>query len=259
MTQATMAPLEFTDGPADEAFTFTWSDPDEPYLTRLRTAYHLDAAVAGLRHDYERVRAVSAWVRGRWEHDGDNEPHRSDPLSILREAEQGRRFRCVEYGIVLAGALTALGIPARIVGLKTADCETRPRGAGHVVAETYLRDRRQWVLIDGQWGAIPLAGDRPLNAVEFQRALARAAPGLRVEAFSPPQAEEYFAWIAPHLFYFDVTLDNRFGDGRPGRAEEGHLLLVPAGAKEPRVFQRRWPLQHYNYTRSLSVFYPTPP
>jgi hypothetical protein len=250
--------LEFSAGSAGVLPAFRWSSPEEPYLARLRAEYRLDYVAEGTSGDYERVRAVGAWVRGRWEHDGDNEPGHSDPLTILREADEGRRFRCVEYGIVLGGALTALGIPARVVGLKTADCETRERGAGHVVAEAFLRDQQRWIMVDGQWDAIPLAGDRPLNAVEFQRSLALGTPGLRVEGFSQPRAEDYFAWIVPYLFYFDVALDNRFGDERPGIDREGRLMLVPVGAAEPRVFQRRWPLAGFTYTRSLGAFYPRP-
>lgn len=51
-----------------------------------------------------------------------------------------KRFRCVEYSIVAAGALNALGIPARTVGLRTKYVETELWSAGHVVAEAYLKD-----------------------------------------------------------------------------------------------------------------------
>ncbi|HEX5502428.1 MAG TPA: transglutaminase-like domain-containing protein [Thermomicrobiales bacterium] len=258
MSQPVISLLEFAAGGADEAPAFAWSVPEEPYLAGLRAEYRLDRVVAGAESDFDAVRAVKAWTRARWEHDGDNEPRRSDPLAILREAEQGKRFRCVEYAIVLGGALTALGIPARVVGLKMADCATRERGAGHVVAEAFLRDRQRWVVVDGQWDAIPTLDGQPLNAVEFQRALALATPGLGVAGFSRDQAEDYFAWIAPYLFYFDVALDNRFGDDRPGYGRDARLMLVPVGAAAPRVFQRRWPLDDFVYTNSLRAFYPCP-
>ena len=40
------------------------------------------------------------WVHMRWQHDGLNEPTRRDALTILREARDGKNFRCVEYAIV---------------------------------------------------------------------------------------------------------------------------------------------------------------
>ena len=73
----------------------------DPYLNKLRTTYKLDELVAGKNGDYEKVQAVCHWVRSRWEHNGNNEPKKNDAISILQEAEQGKRFRCVEYSVVL--------------------------------------------------------------------------------------------------------------------------------------------------------------
>lgn len=246
--------LTFTDAAEPLPYTFRRSEPGGAYLTRLREQYRLDEVVAGRGGDYERVRAVSRWVRSRWEHNGSNEPQRPDPLSILEEAARGKRFRCVEYAAVLAAALDALGIPARVLALKTEDVETRASGAGHVVAEAYLADLHKWVMVDGQWDVIPTLRGRPLNAVELQRALARQPEGLGVDSFSGTTAEKYFAWVAPYLFYFDTKFDSRF-EG----AENGYsLMLVPVGAKEPQVFQRKWGIGKMVYTHSLRAFYPEP-
>lgn len=70
-----------------------------------------------------------------------------------------------------AGCLNSLGIPARSIGLKTKDVETRDYVAGHVATEAYLKDYRKWVFIDGQWGLIPLMGDMPLNAIQLSEVI----------------------------------------------------------------------------------------
>jgi transglutaminase-like putative cysteine protease len=142
--------LAFDDGPTDESYAFRWSEPGDAYLERLRVVHDLDGLVEGAGGDYEKIRRVARWVRGRWEHDGDNVPERSDPASILEAASRGARFRCVEYSIVASGCLNALGIRARVLGLKTADVETRVSGAGHMAVEAYLRDRSKWILVDPQ-------------------------------------------------------------------------------------------------------------
>src|SRR5262245_41748594 len=67
-----------------------WSALDRTYLARLREQYHLDEVVARADGDYERVLAISQWVRSRWEHNGSNEPKQSDPIAILEEAETGK-------------------------------------------------------------------------------------------------------------------------------------------------------------------------
>ena len=252
---ATLArPLRFTDEPASLPYQFRRHAPDEPYLAGLRAEYALDKVVAGKKDDYEKVRAVSRWVRSRWEHNGSNEPQKPDPISILQEAAQGKRFRCVEYSVVLSAALNAIGIPARVLALKTEDVETRESGAGHVVTEAYLADAKKWVMVDGQWDVIPTLKGRPLSAVELQQALARGARGLNVETFSGAQAQNYFQWVAPYLFYFDTKFDSRFEGAQPTYS----LMLVPVGAKEPKVFQRKWGIGRMVYTHSLTAFYAKP-
>ncbi len=225
------------------------------YLARLRAEYRLDTVVAGAGSDLERVRRMSRWARRQWEHNGSNEPARPDPLSILAEARTGRRFRCVEYAEVLAAALSAVGVPARVLGLQRADIETASSGAGHVVAEAYLADRGRWVLVDGQWDVIPFRGAEPLNAVELQRALAERAPDLRVESLSGTGTRRYSRWIAPYLFYF-VATPRAWTTG--AAAGSVRVMLVPLGAKAPRVFQRRFPQGHYVATHSAAAFYAPP-
>ncbi|GAA4301128.1 transglutaminase-like domain-containing protein [Nibribacter koreensis] len=227
------------------------STPDNAYLTRLRTSYQLEKVVAGKKSDFDKVKAVSNWVRQRWEHNGDNEPLKNDPISILEEAATGKKFRCVEYGIVVSGALNALGIPARTLALKMEHADTISYGAGHVVAEAYLKDQKKWVMVDGQFDVIPMLKNTPLNAVELQQALSAGAPDLKVVSFSGTKAADYFSWVAPYLFYFNTRLDNRYDVERV----LGSIMLVPKGYKNLTAFQKN-PIQNMVYTHSLKDFYP---
>ena len=246
--------LEFSEKPDPQKVAFRRSDADDPYLGKLRTQFELEDVVAGDESDYARVRSICEWVRGRWEHNGDNEPKKSDPISILEEAAGGKRFRCVEYAIVVAGALEAIGIPARVLALKTEDVETRPSGAGHVVAEAWLAEKKKWILIDGQFDVIPTLDGEPLNAVELQRALAAKKKGLGVDSLSGTKAENWFRWVAPYLYYFDTAFDRRHGVTR----SPGALMLVPIGAKNPTVFQVKYPISNMTYTGSVPTFYAKP-
>lgn len=242
--------LKFTDERVTLPFAFQTSTPDDPYLKRLRDEYALAELVKDKRGDYEKVRAVSRWVRTRWEHNGSNMPEKPDPISILEEAKQGKRFRCVEYSAVLAAALNAVGVRARVLSLLTEDVETRESGAAHVVAEAYLSDKKKWVMVDGQWDVIPTLKGKPLGAVEFQRALAKHEKGLGVDTFSDVKAVGYFEWVAPYLFYFITKFDGRYGVS----VSRKELVLVPVGAKEPKIVQRKWPIGDVLYTNSLRAF-----
>src|SRR5262245_47633605 len=94
---ADVRPLRFTTDADSAGIVFHLSVAADDYLARLRTRYALDAVIAAAKTDYDKVRAVSAWVHSRWRHDGNNQPAKPDPISILEEAATGERFRCVEY------------------------------------------------------------------------------------------------------------------------------------------------------------------
>lgn len=259
-------PLEWNDAELTEAIEITIPGPDDANLAALRTKYDLDRVVAGATDDYDKLRRLLKWTHDRWQHNGNNEPSKSDPLTILTEAEQGKRFRCVEYGIVLAGCAQAMGMPARVLGLKRKDVETAKSGAGHVVTEIWLESKKKWVFADGQWDAIPEKDGMPLNAIEFQAAFAKNDPALKIRSSSDTNADDYIAWVVPYLYYFDFNLDQRlFADStdhannaQRNQPRKGKLMLVPKGTKNPTVFQRKMPIKNTTYTSNPNVFYAPP-
>lgn len=109
-----------------------------------------------------------SWAHGLWPHNGTNESAKgSDALEILGRARRGERFRCVEYGQVLAAALNASEIPARTVGLRMTAYHTG-LGRGHIAAEAWIDDLGKWVLLDGQNGAFWLEDSVPLGTGELR-------------------------------------------------------------------------------------------
>ena len=241
-------------------FEILMDDPNDAHMARLRTDYRLEELVAGAADGYERLQIVLKWAHDLWDHSGDNKPSKSDPITILEEASQGQRFRCVEYSIVVAAASRALGMPSRVLALKRPDVETAESGAGHVVAEVWLDQFDKWVLVDGQMDAIPERKGIPLNAVEFQDALAQNAQDLRVKSYSGTDVESYVLFVGPYLFFFDFNLDQRFfGEDYEKRRYgpiKGKIMLVPKGAKNPTVFQKRMPIKNCTYISNPDAFYP---
>ena len=231
---------------------FTFPGVNDPYLLKLKSRFELEAVVSQSHSDLERVRAISKWVRSRWEHNGGNTPEKSDPISILQEAEQGRKFRCVEYAIVVVGALNSIGIPARTLGLMTKDVETTASGAGHVVAEAYLPDSRSWVMIDGQWDVIPTLKGKPLSAVKFALALEQDHSDIELLSLSGADKKYYLAWVKPYLYYFRSSLITSYSINSN---EPPDLVLGPIGSSKPTIFQRKYPLGEFRFTHSLNEFY----
>jgi photosystem II stability/assembly factor-like uncharacterized protein/pimeloyl-ACP methyl ester carboxylesterase len=238
-------PLQFAAATGETPVPSRYSTKDNAYLAALRTKYNLDAIIAGCRGDMERVKMICAWVHTRWSHVGDANSQPHDPMGLLDAAAKGDNFRCVEYGITVAGCLNAVGIPARVVGARSADVETRPFGAGHVFAEAWLADRKKWMFVDAQMNIVGESGSgEPLNALEFRDALVGPQP-----AFLYPDG------LAMCMHYFDYSNDERYPiDARA----KGSVTLGPVGAAEPKVFQRIWSNQSERYTHDPAVVYAPP-
>ena len=222
-----------------------FNSPDIIYLCKLKK--YLPEEIVADKTDIEKVLSVTNYVTGLWKHNGWNKPKKNDPISILEEVELGKDFRCVEYAIVISGFLNSLGIPTRTVGLKTKDVETRAIGAGHMVAESYIKNEGKWIMVDPQWNVVPMKDGEPLSIIEFQQALFHKETGINV-------SEKYQMWIKAYLFYLDTSIDLRYEN----RKDIRKLMLVPLDAKNPTVFQIKYPLENMIYTHSLVDFYREP-
>jgi hypothetical protein len=255
-------PVTYDATPKPAAYRFWYENgASNEYLNRLKAQYLLEKIVEGVPSDSAKALRILKWTHDQWEHNGDNEPKKRDALSILEEVKaEGKQFRCVEYGIVATAALNAIGLPARVLALKTKDVETTQYGAGHVLLEVYLKDLGKWALMDGQWDAMPVLNGVPLNAAEFQQTIATNYDALEIRSLSNTPKAAYARWVYPYLYYLDVKFDNREGEGLKKELQGGKpsLMLVPQRAKEPTVFQQKRPINNVVYTRSLADFYAPP-
>jgi hypothetical protein len=147
-------------------------------------------------------------------------------------------------------------MPARRLQLKTRDVETRPSGAGHVVAEVWLSQFNKWVFADGQFDVIPERNGKPLDAVEFQDAIASGARDLICRTSSGTDQAEYIDWVSPYLYYFDINIDQRWYG--TFQRDQRCIMLVPLGAKNPTVFQRQSPIENCAYISDPELFYAAP-
>lgn len=229
-------------------------------LSKLRMEYNLDKLINVANSDIEKTLILLNWTNGKWNHNAYNEPEKSDALSILKEAENGKEFRCVEYGIVLSEVLNSIGIPTRTLGLKTRDVETVKYGAGHVVSEAYIPDQKKWVFADAQINYIPFLSGKPLNAIEYQSAIINHKEQIELKningTLSKKEALEKINWVSKYLYYFDVKFDN--SENSVGCNGKSRLMLVPMGAKKPIVFQIDRKIDNCIYTNNVMDFYKEP-
>jgi hypothetical protein len=258
-------PVSFETKPMNTAYGFQYADTvNNVYLRLLRHNYGLATIASNYTHETDKIKAILDWTHKQWKHDGSNTPSKPDPLTILREAKEGKNFRCVEYGIVVTAALSSIGIPARVLSLKTADAKRVKYGAGHVAAEAYSTELKKWLFIDGQFNAIPVLNSIPLNAVEFQKAIRENLEELKIVSitgeFSKAEKDNYINWIHNYLFYFDIKFNNRheFNNQIPIDSKKTSLMLVPVQAKHLTTFQRKFTIDYCLYTNNINDFYHTP-
>ena len=233
--------LAFDAAPATDPVRMKRPATNSETLRTLRETYKLDAIVAGAADDLDRIRRMCRWVHGRTSHQGWDGDLPSDALGLLQVAEKGGQWRCVEYGIVLAGCLNAVGIPARQVGGQARDVETSAVGAGHVFAEAWIADRQRWMFVDAQMDIVGLDSDgTPMNSVEFRNSLSRPTPPI-----------PYPLGLAFCMNYFVTGFE----------ADDGtrtSIMLGPIGSKMPTKFQRVLSRAPDRFTHRLADMYAPP-
>ena len=233
--------LAFDAAPATDPVRMKRPATNSETLRTLRETYKLDAIVAGAADDLDRIRRVCRWVHGRTSHQGWNGDLPSDALGLLQVAEKGGQWRCVEYGIVLAGCLNAVGIPARKVGGQARDVETIAVGAGHVFAEAWIADRQRWMFVDAQMDIVGLDSDgTPMNSVEFRNSLSRPTPPI-----------PYPLGLAFCMNYFVTGFEAADGT-------RTSIMLGPIGSKMPTKFQRVLSRAPDRFTHRLADMYAPP-
>jgi len=118
---------------------------------------------------------VMDWVASQWQHDGFNQPPRDmTSLEILKNVhENGERYRCVEYGKVMADILSSMGHYSRQIGLRSVDAAYGGWGRGHVATEVWSNTLDKWVFFDPQYSIYAVHQGEYLNIDDIHRLKAR--------------------------------------------------------------------------------------
>lgn len=257
--------ISYSQDAPNTLYEFYYSDTlENEYLSELKNNYSIELLVNGENNDIGKILNILEWTSKQWKHNGSNNPTKQDALTILKEAHEGKQFRCVEYGIVATATFNSIGIPARTLGLKTRDVEKVRQGAGHVVTEVYSKELDKWIFIDPQFNIMPTLNGIPLNGVEFQKEIYNKNANLKLinkqGELSKLDSKNYISWVGKYLFYFDVLFDQKTVNSSKFKTINGmtKLTLVPVGCKEPHVSQRHSKINNSYYTNSLNDFYRKP-
>ena len=248
--------LEFQNE-ATNKYEFVFTDSiNQAYYKNLANHVNLDSIIRETRTPTEVAVKLTDYTHDLWNHNGDNTPSKYEGITIINEAKTGEKFRCVEYSIVLTELLNAANIPARIIGLKTKDVETRKSGAGHVAVEYYDNTFKKWIYADAQANVIAFVEDEPLNCVELQKAI-KDNEALKINNYKQKEIKKFSNWIGQYLYYFDSNFDQRVkSQERLSYKGNTQLMLIPTDANKPKLFQVKGLIENTIYTNSIGEFYP---
>lgn len=200
---------------------------------------------------------IAQFAKTAFSHNGDNQPSASEPMTILKEAQAGSQFRCVEYSHLAAWLMIAHGIEARTINIMMKDVETMEYGAGHVVVEFYSGEEHGWVMADIQAGVVARHDGRLQSAWELMETLDDASiENFDGSDFIEPDGMfggDYKEWIRPYLYFFDRSPELNY---EYSVDTEPHLIIVPDGDKPPKYFQQTHKLDLVNV--SSDEFYSQP-
>lgn len=193
----------------------------------LATRNGLKPIVASALSDAESVDAIMHWVHQLWTPLPGRQSSSQNPQTIISRAQNGERFSRSDYATVLAHALMAVNIPARLVTLNTRDCTWRPMGSQYRGVEYFDRDHFKWVWFDASWGVRVVADYRPLNAFQIKEAvldnqLVTLAPDIHAV-----NTDDYLDGIMPFL---DIIVSQPMGQSL-------EYALIPPQLNVPR---RKW-------------------
>ena len=231
---------------------FNFCGYDSKYLEELSSLAAISQREAKFHDDMEKAAFLCYWTSSQWRHSGSNVPLRGDPVSILNQARNGERFRCVEYSIVLHSILCTAGIIGRVLYLRTADVETRKLGAGHVVVEAYIERYKKWVMFDPQNNVYAVADEIPLNALELALDLENIPESVEFPTIGRFMRKRYIKFIQPYLYYFHSDLEIKYPRDYP----RTQVVLMPVDSKVPQKFQGTPITETIIPTSSYLSFYP---
>jgi len=162
---------------------YGWQDLHHPMLAQMVEEYRLQEVIGEAESEFEQLLHLRHWVwrnipAGTPEWDPDH------PWLLADLARNGRPFYCTHYSLVLMYAATALGWPARHVGIDC-DHEQGQRSTHHGVCDVFCYELDKWVVLDAMFDVHYEHDGVPLNALEIRNTFLRSGPDAIDKALGP--------------------------------------------------------------------------
>lgn len=184
-----------------------------PAAKELKT-WVLDNGLQQKEKDIEMILGALSWVSSQWSHDGSNSADNLTSLQILKNAKQGIRYRCVEYGRVLASVLRSMGYISRGISMEAVGSPYGPPGSGHFATEVWCDDLQKWIFLDPQFCIYTQYNGKFLNYYEMYE-LKKQGKWKEINFIVSKGYKGYLAQGSPseeaHITDYKKFLANYFG------------------------------------------------
>lgn len=226
--------------PTEKKMKFIWDRYDNPKLLELREKYQLLDVIKTGKDEFEKMLLMLDWVANRFDHQGNYMGPERDALALLDQAAHGTKMKCVEYSIVLAHCLTAIGYPARTAALIEEVTPMVP-GRAHLVTEVWSNQYQKWIVLDGQNNAYWVYNSMPLSAAECRKLLLDKKMD-EVTFEGRRSGKDYavmkYSWF-PYFYHLTFSYSNAyFDDPREHRSTtEGRFEFISDGIKPQLLLQ----------------------
>ena len=188
---------------------FVYVSPQQHTLKKLHDIVIADTAIDQINDDeFTRMLALFRWIGTRWDH-GIDIPKggytKFDPVELLQEVKQGKRFWCEVAARFTVYAASAMGWPARLVSLSRNGYEWE-----HAVAEVWSNQYEKWFIVDADYNLMYFYNGKPLSAFE----LCHYGPTIFAEGrlvvlpIAPPKISVKSQNLLPYYSYVHIDLRN---------------------------------------------------
>lgn len=111
----------------------------------------------------------------------------------------------------------------------------------------------KWVFIDPQVQTFAMRQEQPLNAVELKNAM-QNGEGITFVGLNQQDSIKYQQWLHPYLYYIDINSHTVYAK----TSKNQKYRFAVQGAKNPQVFQIKYPISDAILVHSPQSIYQTP-
>ena len=206
----------YSDEPSDDLPEFTYQDPWNDSLVKLKNTYNLDS-VAGDGDELSTLLNLLNWVHNTISHDGGNAgPDPRNSMNILRYfRETGNGVNCIMMALVLNEAYLSMGFKSRVIhgnGKKWVF-----NGEWHAFNIVYSNSLDKWIFVDPTHNSYFLdeAGNM-LSVAELREHLIQDETLILNEDADvngiPLNKTDYLHYMSKNLYRFSCSVHSEFAN-----------------------------------------------